>query len=258
MTQAGLINGYVMKDIRLSYDAKTDTLAVGVNFYGIAGNTDGSPDGGTNPQDDRGGRLESAAHRRRQVDHRRLHARHRGRHQRRPGRRRGRPRQQGRLARRQPRRLQRRHRQRRSSTSLGHRPGLRDHADQQPRGPGLRPLAGPPRLRVHHQELQQDPRPQRPDQRLLHLGLRRDREPRSSSARARSPTPWSAAPLQQPQNLDNPPADHRPSRPRSTSAKTPEPTTILAWGLVAGGAGWRVRRRIRPSAPIVIRSRTDP
>lgn len=49
MTEAGLINGYVMKDIRLSYDAKTDTLSVGVNFYGIAGDTDGSPNGGTNP-----------------------------------------------------------------------------------------------------------------------------------------------------------------------------------------------------------------
>src|ERR1700723_935337 len=49
MTEAGLINGYVMKDIRLSYNAKTDTLSVGVNFYGIAGDTDGSPNGGTNP-----------------------------------------------------------------------------------------------------------------------------------------------------------------------------------------------------------------
>src|SRR6185312_6591754 len=50
MTDAGLVNGYVMKDIRLSYDQKTDTLAIGVNFYGIAGNTDGSPDGSTNPK----------------------------------------------------------------------------------------------------------------------------------------------------------------------------------------------------------------
>lgn len=50
MTDAGLVNGYVMKDLRLSYDQKTDTLSVGVNFYGVAGNTDGSPDGGTNPK----------------------------------------------------------------------------------------------------------------------------------------------------------------------------------------------------------------
>jgi hypothetical protein len=49
MTNAGLINGYAMKDIRLSYDKTTDTLAVAVNFYGIAGDTDGSPNGGTNP-----------------------------------------------------------------------------------------------------------------------------------------------------------------------------------------------------------------
>ena len=49
MTNAGLVNGYAMKDIRLSYDKTTDTLAVGVNFYGVAGNTDGSPDGQTNP-----------------------------------------------------------------------------------------------------------------------------------------------------------------------------------------------------------------
>ena len=49
MTDAGLINGYAMKDIRLNYDKSTDTLAVGVNFYGIAGNTDGSLNGGVNP-----------------------------------------------------------------------------------------------------------------------------------------------------------------------------------------------------------------
>ena len=50
MTSAGLVNGYAMKDIRLSYDKATDTLAVGVNFYGVAGDTDGSPNGQTNPQ----------------------------------------------------------------------------------------------------------------------------------------------------------------------------------------------------------------
>jgi len=49
MTDAGLVNGYAMKDIRLSYDKASDTLAVGVNFYGVAGNTDGSPNGQTNP-----------------------------------------------------------------------------------------------------------------------------------------------------------------------------------------------------------------
>lgn len=49
MTAEGLINGYAIKDIRLSYNSSTDTLAVGVNFYGIAGNTDGTLNGGTNP-----------------------------------------------------------------------------------------------------------------------------------------------------------------------------------------------------------------
>ena len=50
MTDEGRINGYVMKDIRLSYDKATDTLAVGVNFWGVAGNTDGSPDGQADPR----------------------------------------------------------------------------------------------------------------------------------------------------------------------------------------------------------------
>jgi hypothetical protein len=49
MTAAGLTNGIAIQDIRLSYDKATDTLAVGVNFYGIAGDTDGTPNGGTNP-----------------------------------------------------------------------------------------------------------------------------------------------------------------------------------------------------------------
>ena len=49
MTDAGLINGYAMKDIRLSYDKSSDTLAVGVNFFGVAGDTDGSPNGQVNP-----------------------------------------------------------------------------------------------------------------------------------------------------------------------------------------------------------------
>ena len=51
-------------------------------------------------------------------------------------------------------------------------------------------------------------------------------------------------PLNQPQNLQPPPGQVVPPAP---AVKTPEPTTILAWGLVAGGAGWRVRRRLRPS-----------
>ena len=38
-----LVDGFTMKDLRLSYDAQTDTLAVGINYYGIAGDVDGRP-----------------------------------------------------------------------------------------------------------------------------------------------------------------------------------------------------------------------
>jgi hypothetical protein len=60
MTAGGLVSGWNIKDVRLDYDAKTDTMYVGVNTYGVAGNVDGngtpgSPDprltaaGGTDP-----------------------------------------------------------------------------------------------------------------------------------------------------------------------------------------------------------------
>ncbi len=44
MTAEGKVNGWVMKDIRLSYDAASDTLQVGVNFWGVAGDADGDGD----------------------------------------------------------------------------------------------------------------------------------------------------------------------------------------------------------------------
>ena len=52
MTNEGLVNGYAIQSVRLSYNAKTDTLSVGVNFYpgAIAGNVDDTANGGTNPQ----------------------------------------------------------------------------------------------------------------------------------------------------------------------------------------------------------------
>ena len=254
-----------MKDIRLSYDSKTDSLAVGVNFYGIAGNTDGSKDGSTNPLTTAGRRLEPAAHRRRQVDQHRLHPRHRGRHQRRSRRRRRRPRQQGRLAGREPRRLQRRHGQRRRScTLLGDRPGLRDDPGQQPRDARLRPVGHAPRLRVHHQELQQDPGPQRPDQRVLRLGLRRDRhhdhhrqerhhghsgQPQPQRARRQQLMPPSQSP--------RPPVT--PSPPTPSSRRSPRPSWVGASSRAF--AGFRVRRRLRTHQcrlNVVIRSRTGP
>jgi len=42
MTQAGRINGRVIKDLRVSYDQAEDRLYVGVNFFGIAGDADGN------------------------------------------------------------------------------------------------------------------------------------------------------------------------------------------------------------------------
>jgi hypothetical protein len=42
MTQKGIINGYAIKDMRLSYDSKTDNLYVGLNTYSIAGTAIGN------------------------------------------------------------------------------------------------------------------------------------------------------------------------------------------------------------------------
>ena len=60
MTSSGLVSGWNIKDVALYYNAATDTMYVGVNTYGVAGNVDGngtpgSPDprltaaGGTDP-----------------------------------------------------------------------------------------------------------------------------------------------------------------------------------------------------------------
>jgi len=51
MTSSGLVSGWNIQDVRLGYDAKTDTMYVGVNTFGIAGNVDGNGTPGTpNPQ----------------------------------------------------------------------------------------------------------------------------------------------------------------------------------------------------------------
>jgi hypothetical protein len=47
MTQSGLISGMDIKDVRLDYNAATDTMYVGVNTWGIAGNVDGNGTPGT-------------------------------------------------------------------------------------------------------------------------------------------------------------------------------------------------------------------
>lgn len=42
MTQEGRVNGWVIKDMRVNYDKVADRLYVGVNFFGIAGDADGN------------------------------------------------------------------------------------------------------------------------------------------------------------------------------------------------------------------------
>jgi len=47
MTASGLVSGWNIKDVRLDYNAQTDTLYVGVNTFGVAGNVDGNGTPGT-------------------------------------------------------------------------------------------------------------------------------------------------------------------------------------------------------------------
>jgi hypothetical protein len=47
MTDKGWITGWNIKDIRFHYDAPSDNLYVGVNFFGIAGDADGNGNPGT-------------------------------------------------------------------------------------------------------------------------------------------------------------------------------------------------------------------
>ena len=57
MTSAGLVSGWNIKDVALDYNAATDTMYVGVNTYGVAGNVDGNGTPGSPlPQTDRPGR----------------------------------------------------------------------------------------------------------------------------------------------------------------------------------------------------------
>ena len=46
ITTNGWTNGWTVKDIRTLYNPQTDTMAVGVNFFGIAGDADGNGDPG--------------------------------------------------------------------------------------------------------------------------------------------------------------------------------------------------------------------
>lgn len=42
MTDQGKINGWNVKDIRLAYDSNSDTMYVGMNYFGVAGDVDGN------------------------------------------------------------------------------------------------------------------------------------------------------------------------------------------------------------------------
>jgi hypothetical protein len=50
MTSSGLISGWNIKDVALYYNSSTDTMYVGVNTYGVAGNVDGNGTPGTPDQ----------------------------------------------------------------------------------------------------------------------------------------------------------------------------------------------------------------
>ena len=61
MTQAGWTTGWNIKDIRVHYDQTTDSLAVGVNFFGVAGDSDGNGDPGVaDPRTTQAGGIDEA------------------------------------------------------------------------------------------------------------------------------------------------------------------------------------------------------
>ena len=61
MTQKGWNTGWNIKDVRVHYDQASDSLAVGVNFFGIAGDADGNGDAGTaDPQTSSAGGVDLA------------------------------------------------------------------------------------------------------------------------------------------------------------------------------------------------------
>ncbi len=75
MTDSGLVSGWNIKDMRLDYNAATDTMYVGVNTYGVAGNVDGNGTPGVpDPRLTAAGRYRPGKLRRRQVDGRRFRA----------------------------------------------------------------------------------------------------------------------------------------------------------------------------------------
>jgi hypothetical protein len=248
MTQAGLVNGYAMKDIRLSYDQKSDTLAVGVNFYGIAGNTDGSKDGSTNPLTTAAGGsnpphiggdksisiafapVTPAGASADPVVVAGVPASKAG-------------------------------------SPAGSLDGFNVATVNDPvfKTSGIAQAYGTT-LANNLGALAYDPSAAHPDfeftvknfSKIPGLNALTNGFYISAYAgtgttiivgKSAIPNTLVGTPLGQPQKLvDTPGTITVPVPPATPQVTTPEPTTILAWGLVAGGAGWRVRRRLRPPA----------
>jgi hypothetical protein len=245
MTDAGLTNGYVMKDIRLSYDKNSDTLAVGVNFWGIAGNTDGSPDGkanprtiamgGSNPPHIGGDKSISVAFA--------------------PVTPSGAAAEPLVVAGVPAIKM---------GSPIGSLDGFNVAAYQNSPG-GLGRSYGAT-LANNLGSLAYDPSSVHPDFEFTIKNFSKipglDALSKGFYIQGYAGTGSTTvvgksaifntlvgAPLQQPQDLKfqpgiTPPAPHEIITPKVT---TPEPTTFLAWGLIAGGAAWRVRRRVRPT-----------
>jgi hypothetical protein len=243
MTNEGLVNGYVIKDIRLNYNQTTDTLSVGVNFYGIAGNTDGTPNGGTNPLTTAaGGSNPPHLGGDKSIDIAFTPVTAAG-----------------------------------SSANPVVVAGVPANKSNSPAGSldgftvatvntanlgaGIAQSFGT-NLTSNIGALAYDPSQAHPDFEFTIKnfskipGLNALTNGFYVSAYAGSgttlivgksavPDTLVSSPLSGPQNLNTPPAASAPPTPQ---LHTPEPTTLLAWGLVAGGAGWRVRRRLRHSA----------
>lgn len=240
LTQAGRTNGFDMKDIRLSYDKQTDTLAVGVNFWGIAGNTDGSPEGKQDPRIFPGGQNQPHIGGDKSITVAFSSA--------------ATPAQAGVVA------------------------GVPADKSASPAGSldsfkvstsnGSTFLGGSygTTLTDHLGALAYDPTKDHPDFEFtiknfstipnlnaLTKGFYIQAYTGAASTytigKSFVQNTFVGPPLSEPGYIQNPPNVIPPTPGPMITPKvtTPEPTTILAWGLVAGGAAWRVRRRIHPS-----------
>ena len=237
------MDGYTMKDLRLSYDAKTDTLAVGINYYGIAGNMNGQGEtpGVYNPPNIGGGKSITVAF--------------------------------------SPV----------SSTSAGpgtpvvvagvpvdkSNPILNPDgsaatingfkvATYNPNGVGALGAMYGSNLVANTGNLAFNPSAEHPDfeftiknfskipglnalEKGFYIQAYTGTGTTILVGKSQIYNTFINPPLDQPQNIDPPPItpNVKPLPPQ-----VPEPTTLLGWGIVVGGAAWRVRRRLRPVASV--------